>query len=335
MFIVGLTGNYGMGKSTVLSMFRKLGALTIDADALVHKLLAEKNNVNKIKKLFGNNILDAKGRIIKKKVAEKIFINKNLKRKLEDILHPLVFNEIERVRINPKNRNKIIIVEAPVIFERGYEKNFDKTITVFTDTKTAIKRLSKSRISPDLAMQRLNCQMPIKEKIKMSDFAVNNSKTLQATRKHTAEIFKKLLLSKLVYEGKVEQVKRITGKPYYIEGKVVKGAGRGGKIFHTPTANLSISERTNIKEGVYAVRIVFNKHSYDGVANIGRNPTFGDSDMNYEVHLFNFSKNLLGKKLRVNFIRHIRDEKKFPSIHALKAQIDKDIKKAKEILEAK
>ncbi|MCE5195055.1 MAG: dephospho-CoA kinase [Nitrospiraceae bacterium] len=335
MFIAGLTGNYGMGKSAVLAIFRKLGALTVDTDTLVHKLLNEKNIINKIKKLFGNDVFDAKSKVIRKKVAEKVFINKKLRTELEDILHPLVFKEIQKIKIKPKNKNKLIIVEAPVIFERGYEKNFDRTITVFAGKKTTLKRLGKSGISPETARQRLGCQMPIEKKIKMSDFSVNNSKTLQQTKKQAAEIFRKLLVAKLASEGKVEQIKKIAGRPFYIEGKVIKGAGRGGKILHIPTANLSVSEGTDIKEGVYAVKVIFDKHIYNGAANIGTNPTFGDTAVNYEVHLFDFAKNLLGKKLRVNFIKRIRDEKKFPSIKALEVQIKKDINRAKQMLSNK
>src|SRR5574340_820677 len=142
VFIAGLTGNYGMGKSAVLQMFRELGAVTIDADRVVRQLLREKQVRKKIKTLLCAGLFDKKGALDRKKTAEKIFRNKSLRIKLEDILHPLVFDRIDDFFKKTKNRSKVFIVEAPLIFERGYESKFDKMITVFTNETTAINRLS-------------------------------------------------------------------------------------------------------------------------------------------------------------------------------------------------
>ena len=362
MLIVGITGNYGMGKSAVLSMFRELGAVTIDADWVVGQLLKEKKVLGQVKKLFGSGILDKKGQLDKKKVSEKIFKSKSLRLKLEDLLHPLVFKRIDEFIKGYKDGKKVFIVEAPVIFEREYEGRFDKTVTVFTDETTAINRLSMLGVTAKTASERLRCQLPIKEKIKRADFSIDNSGRIEKTKKQVEGVYKKLLeeakIKELLYAGNVKDIKKILGRPYSIEGRVIKGAGRGGKLLHTPTANIAIENGTPIKEGVYAVRVGIAETGkkrrgdrgkqkitaspiqrftyspiYDGVANIGKNPTFGASVVSYEVHIFNFSGNLLGQKLRVYFMSRIRDEKKFPSVKALETRIKKDIKKAKEILE--
>lgn len=336
MFIAGLTGNYGMGKSAVLQMFRELGAVTIDADWVVQQLLREKQVHKKIKTLLGAGVFDKKGNLDKSKIAQRIFRNKSLRLKLEDLLHPLVFERIDDFFRKTKNGKKVFIVEAPLIFERGYESRFDKMIAVFTKEITAINRLSMLGILPKDVIERLKCQCPIKEKIKKSDFAIDNSMNPEKTKKQVTAVYKKLLkeakIKNLILEGKVDRAAKILGKPFSIEGTVIKGAGRGEKLLHAPTANISFKGYSP-KEGVYAVTVSLNnKKIYKGAANIGKNPTFGASELSLEVHIFNFSGNLLGKKLKVLFIKRIRDEKKFPNAKALEVQIKKDVKRAKEIL---
>jgi riboflavin kinase/FMN adenylyltransferase len=100
-----------------------------------------------------------------------------------------------------------------------------------------------------------------------------------------------------------------------------------------PTANITTPVEIAPKEGVYAVRVEFKGNIYDGVANIGKNPTFGNQEVSYEVHLLNFSGNLIGQNLRIFFIDRIRGERTFPDIGSLGKQIRDDIESAREILD--
>ncbi|MCE5312153.1 MAG: riboflavin kinase, partial [Nitrospiraceae bacterium] len=122
-----------------------------------------------------------------------------------------------------------------------------------------------------------------------------------------------------------------------------RGTGRGGPLLHTPTANLQTESRLIPKEGVYAARVTIDPASgmplgktgrmtFDAVANIGSNPTFGEGKMAYEVHLLNFNADLTGHLLRLHFITRIRDEKKFKGPEELSVQIQKDIAKAGTLL---
>ncbi len=138
----------------------------------------------------------------------------------------------------------------------------------------------------------------------------------------------------LLYWGRVCEASALLGRPYSIHGTVIKGAGRGGKVLSTPTANISTPNELVPKEGVYAVRVEIEGRLYDGVANIGTNPTFDGKQMSYEVHIFDFNENLLGRELRLYFIDRIRGEKRFSSVEELKSQIQKDIEIAREILGA-
>ena len=196
-------------------------------------LLLEKETLKKIKALFGAGVFDGKGNLDKKKIAEKIFKNKNLRIKLENILHPLVFERINNLIRASRDGNKIFIVEATLIFERGHEGRFDRMITVFTDEKTAIKRLGLHGITPKQAKQRLRCQLPIKEKIKRSDYSIDNSGEIEKTRKQVEAVYKELLreakIKELLSAGKIGEVKslqvnRILLKERSLEARAAAGS---------------------------------------------------------------------------------------------------------------
>jgi len=138
----------------------------------------------------------------------------------------------------------------------------------------------------------------------------------------------------LVTEGKVEDALILLGRYYSVRGRVIEGAKRGGELFDIPTANISPFNELLPKSGVYAVTVEFNGKTFGGAANIGYKPTFGDEKLSCEVHILGFSGNLLGKELKMNFIKRIRDEKKFTKVEDLAAQMRKDIEVIKQTLES-
>ncbi len=192
MLLVGLTGNYGMGKSAVLSMFEKLGASVLDADKIVASLVTEKDVLDKIKGLLGDGVLYENGSLNKKLVADIVFKNDALRHALEDIIHPLVFGRINLLLKKLSGKEKIIIVEIPLIYERGYEDRFDRTITIYTTEETALNRLSKVGVGREEATLRLRSQIPVKEKIKRSDFAIDNNGTIEETQAQAEKIYGEL-----------------------------------------------------------------------------------------------------------------------------------------------
>ncbi len=139
----------------------------------------------------------------------------------------------------------------------------------------------------------------------------------------------------LLMKGAVYEASKYLGRVYSIEGSVIKGKGRGQNLLNIPTANITTPVEIAPKEGVYAVKVGLKGKIYDGVANIGKNPTFGNQEVSYEVHIFNFSGNLLGQNLRVCFIDRIRGERTFPDIASLEKQIKQDMESAREILNTK
>ncbi len=135
------------------------------------------------------------------------------------------------------------------------------------------------------------------------------------------------LIRRLLSEGRIEEAETFLGRRYWVSRKVVKGEGRGSRIGF-PTANLKGTENLCLKEGVYAVRV---DGRYVGVANYGRRPTFGGTKKVLEVHISNFSGDLRGRKIKVEFLKFLREERKFSSVEDLKRQIRRDIQLALEV----
>ena len=210
MLLVALTGNYGMGKSTVLSLFRKFGVSTLDADNIVESLFKKKNILNKIKQLMGDTVLNDDGTLNKKKVAEIIFNNVQLRRSIEDLLHPFVFGKIKDFADKMNVNNKILIIAAPLVYERGYENRFDKTIVVHTTEEIAFKRLGMKGVPKKDALLRLKTQLPIKEKMKRADFLIDNNGTLNQTKMQVEKLCKVLL--KEAEDGDNQRTQRIKRK---------------------------------------------------------------------------------------------------------------------------
>lgn len=202
MIKIGLTGNFGMGKSTVAEFFKKLGAQVINADKVVGSLLDEPNVVEEIERLFGKEVL-INGKVNKKCIANIVFENPLMRIYLENIIHPKVFEKIDEIIKNLPKRGDptIVVVEAPIIFERGYQNKFDVIITVFTSEEIAIERLGKKGVSKEEAIRRLKNQFPIEMKKSKSDYIIDNSGSLEETALQVEAIFQKLIAIERKYAG--------------------------------------------------------------------------------------------------------------------------------------
>jgi riboflavin kinase/FMN adenylyltransferase len=124
--------------------------------------------------------------------------------------------------------------------------------------------------------------------------------------------------------GDVERAARLLGRPYSVEGEVVRGAGRG-RTLGFPTANVKPDHPLALPPGVYACQALVGAERYDAVLNLGVRPTFGETELLVEAHLLDFSGDLYGRRLRLAFLRRLREERKFPDIEALRRQIALDV----------
>ena len=137
----------------------------------------------------------------------------------------------------------------------------------------------------------------------------------------------------LITDGKLYAAKRFLGRNVSIMGNVVRGDQRGKKLGF-PTANIHPQNAVVPPMGVYAALVVIDNKKFEGMANIGRQPTFknGNSNTNVEVHIFDFRKNLYGKEITIEFIKKIRNERAFPTKERLIAQLKRDEIKSRTIL---
>lgn len=138
--------------------------------------------------------------------------------------------------------------------------------------------------------------------------------------------FSSSLARDLIRDGWVEEAAKILGRNYFIEGKVIKGAGRAFLDLGFATANIDLGEYVIPKFGVYEVVVRFDNIKLKAIANIGIKPTYGENKPLLEVHILNFSKDIYEKNISVEIIKFIREERKFDSVERLKNQIKNDIK---------
>jgi len=137
----------------------------------------------------------------------------------------------------------------------------------------------------------------------------------------------------LVADGCMLDASRLLGRPYQIRGVVQVGKQRGGTKIGFPTANLCVDEEDLVpKIGVYVTQVICEGKCYGGVLNIGYNPTFGEEKLVAETHIFDFNRDIYGKPIKVNLLKFLRSEKKFPSIKELSAQISRDVSQARQAL---
>jgi riboflavin kinase/FMN adenylyltransferase len=134
--------------------------------------------------------------------------------------------------------------------------------------------------------------------------------------------------------GDLTAVERALGRCHAVEGRVVHGFHRGAPL-GIPTANLHVRRFALPPDGVYAVRVRRRGAALDGVANIGRNPTFGNTARSVETHLLDFAGDLYGERLEVAFVARLRGERTFSGVEALVAQIRADIVAARTVLAAR
>jgi len=152
---------------------------------------------------------------------------------------------------------------------------------------------------------------------------------------HVPESVSSSLIRRQLAEGEVERVAEELGRPFRLEGHVVKGAGRGRGL-GIPTANLDVPDKVILpKVGVYAGWMEADGTRHPAVINVGYNPTFEDRDRPIvEVHALDFDGDLYGKVIGVEFTHHLRDELKFPDAESLMEEIRRDIARARGLLGA-
>jgi len=196
MLIVGLTGGIASGKSLVTHILRDLGAHVIDADKIVHDLLAPDQDASReVVGHFGKDILLPDGSIDRRKLGDIIFNHPEERAWLNQCIHPRVFKEYQtRVHsLRERQPDSIVVMDAALLIETGYHKHMDKLIVVYARQQEQVKRLmERDRFTLEQAMARIASQMPLDEKREYADHIIENTGTREETEQQTREVYRKL-----------------------------------------------------------------------------------------------------------------------------------------------
>jgi dephospho-CoA kinase len=197
MILIGLTGGVATGKSTVAKMFKRCGAVVIDADELAHEVIKPgKPAYREIVALFGRTVLNQDRSLNRQALGGIVFHNPKKRRQLERIIHPRVAREQQRLtrQAARKNPKAVVIYDVPLLFEAGIDKRVDKTIVVTADRETQIARLkTRNGLSGADAIRRIRSQMPLSKKICLADIVIDGTLPHQDAMKAVRSIFLDLL----------------------------------------------------------------------------------------------------------------------------------------------
>ena len=179
MIVVGLTGGIATGKSTVAQMFKRCGAIVIDADQLARDVVRPgKPAWREIVDVFGKDVLNRNGSINRRALGAIVFHNRRKLRSLERIIHPRVAREQHRLarRIAQRSPQAVVIYEVPLLFESGAHRRVDKIIVVTADRQTQIARLKqRNGLSRTEALRRIMNQMPLAQKVRRADIVLDGT----------------------------------------------------------------------------------------------------------------------------------------------------------------
>ena len=198
MILVGLTGGVATGKSTVAKMFKRCGAVVIDADQLAHDVVKPgKPAWLEIVKTFGRAVLNPDRTLNRRELGAVVFGSRTKLRQLEQIIHPRVAREQARLtkQAARKDPHAVVIYDVPLLFEAGIDKRVDHTIVVTANRETQIARLKKRNgLSRAEAIRRIRSQMPLAKKIQRADHVLNGTLSRPSLRQQVSLLLKYLRL---------------------------------------------------------------------------------------------------------------------------------------------
>lgn len=175
---IAVTGGIATGKSTVCRVLaQRLDVEALDADQICRDLMEKgQSGWLGIRRIWGERFFDAEGAVDRGLFRETIFAEREIRQKLENILHPLVRDEIERVSREKDLHGEDLVVEIPLLYEVGWQNDFDRVVAVFASDKRCIQRIiNRDRTTEQEARKILAAQMPIICKALQADSVIDNS----------------------------------------------------------------------------------------------------------------------------------------------------------------
>ena len=182
MISIAIVGNIASGKSTVETILREKGYKVFDSDIIAHEVLDDLSE--KIIEIFKDFDISENSKISRQKLGTLIFNDKNLKVELENIVHPEINDRIKRI-FDENSYEKYVFVSIPLLFEVGWRYLFDKVLFIYTKDNIRLRRLMhRNSFTEEEALVRIKSQLLQEEKLKMSDFVVENNGSIDVLQKY-------------------------------------------------------------------------------------------------------------------------------------------------------
>ncbi len=191
--LIGITGQIGAGKTEVAEVFKKMGAYVISADKIGRDVVEKNKSIlRRLVSVFGQGILTPSCKLRRRKLGEMALASDKNRKRLNRIVHPLLLKELSRQTKKALQKNNIVVIDAALLINWGWDKKVDKTILVHAGDKIKMARLIKKGYSPKEARIRLNSQLKYKVLRSRADIVIFNNKSLESLRKRAEKIFSKL-----------------------------------------------------------------------------------------------------------------------------------------------
>lgn len=191
MIKVGLTGGIGSGKSTVSRLLKEKCIPVIDSDVISRNVLEIYPELTEeIKKEFGEQFFSENNKLNRRVLGNYVFKNKDKRIKLEEIIIPYIKKEINKhIDLYGNLKEKMCIVDAPILIESGLSNEMDLNILVWVDRETQIKRvIERDKMTEEEVLDRINSQMPLDEKKEYVDIIIDNRCSLEETEKQLEKV---------------------------------------------------------------------------------------------------------------------------------------------------
>lgn len=197
MHVYGLTGGIGTGKSTVAKLLAEKGAVVIDADAIAREVVAPgSDGLVEIVRHFGIDVLEPDGALNRTKLGEIVFADPEKRKRLEGITHPRIFRHIGvRIAAAAEEGREVAVLDVPLLFETGATRAaVEKVIVAYAPRAVQEARVAaRDPLPPEQIQARIAAQMDIEEKRRLADYVIDNSGTLEATKKQVDELWPALV----------------------------------------------------------------------------------------------------------------------------------------------
>jgi dephospho-CoA kinase len=191
---IGLTGGIASGKSTVSGMLRELGAVVIDADQLAREVVARGTpGLAAVVAEFGDQLLTPDGELDRPRMGELVFGDEDARKRLEAIIHPLVFERIVEIEAGT-GPDDVVVHDIPLLAESGRADTFDAVIVVDAPTEVQVERMVRDRgWSEADARSRIAAQASREDRLAIASYVVENTGTLEDLRQRVTEVFEEVV----------------------------------------------------------------------------------------------------------------------------------------------